>query len=189
MSSATGSTSSNFQTIFNTALAKYTEQTGKVLRNHPLADRIDSCDSPDSILDIFQEQARTFDEFRKGDTKLFKWLEPLVNVLHNLSTNSVFGDGGSFVSPIKFLIIHSLYLNSLSSRRFHRLRRYSSVLGSFYPCVPPLSAPHSSSDSVLPDGQRCEGKIRRSSRYLRMHRELPQTTQGLYRDSAYSRNV
>jgi hypothetical protein len=63
--SITPSTSSNFEALFNATLAKYTKQTGNDLRNHPLASRIDSCDSPDSILDIFQEQARAFKEFRK----------------------------------------------------------------------------------------------------------------------------
>ena len=102
------STSSNFQTIFNSALAKYTKQTGKDLRNHPLAYRIDSCNSPDSILDIFQEQSRAFDEFRKGDTKLFQWLIPVVNVLHALSSNPVLRDSGSLVSPPTFLAIHTI---------------------------------------------------------------------------------
>ncbi|KAH9987220.1 hypothetical protein BJV77DRAFT_1161438 [Russula vinacea] len=74
-------------------------QPGKDLRNHPLADRIDSCDSPDSIIDIFQEQSRAFGEFMNGDTKLFKWLRPVVNVLHALSTNSVLSDNGSLVFP------------------------------------------------------------------------------------------
>ena len=115
MSSNTASTTSNFQNLFNAALAKYTKQTGKDLRNHPLADRIDSCDSPDSILDIFKEQSRAFVEFRNGDTKLFKWLRPVVNVLHALSTNSVLSDNSSLVvSPTPFPTIHSVYSNTVS---------------------------------------------------------------------------
>jgi fungal STAND N-terminal Goodbye domain len=90
--------SSDFETLFNAALAKYTKQTGKDLRNHPLADRIDGCDNPDSILDIFQEQSKAFEEFRNGDTKLLKWLRPVVNVLHALSTNAVLTDRASLVS-------------------------------------------------------------------------------------------
>ena len=83
MSSASTTASSNFQAIFNSALVEYTKQTGKDLRNHPLASEIDSCDSADSIANIFKEQAKKFDEFRKGDsTKLVKWLEPVVKVLH-----------------------------------------------------------------------------------------------------------
>ncbi len=95
------SSTSNFQAIFEAALKDYTKKTGKDLcdLDHPLASRLDSCDSPDSILDIFREQARDFDEFRKGDTKLFKWLKPIVKVLHAISTNKALGDHVSTVNP------------------------------------------------------------------------------------------
>jgi hypothetical protein len=113
MSSAVtpSSTSSNFETLFNAALEKYTKQTGKDLRNHPLVSKIDSCNGPDAILDIFQEQAQAFDEFRRGDPKLFKWLRPVVNVLHSLSTNEVLRDSVSYVSPANFLIFHVFELS------------------------------------------------------------------------------
>ena len=191
MSSATNtaSASSSFETIFNVALVKYTKQTGKDLRDHPLADKIDNCDSPDSILDIFQEQARGFDEFRNGDTKLFKWLRPVVNVLHALSTNAlaVLSNTGSLVSPVTFCIIHSAYLNLTPPRCFLPQWLFSPVSRSCYPCVSPsLSPPYSLSHLGLPDGQGCEGELRRSSRYFRMYRELPQTTWNLYRHSAPS---
>ena len=101
--SDTTSTTSNFQAIFEVALNDYTKKTGKDLcsLDHPLTSKLDSCDSPDSILNIFQEQAREFDEFRKGDTKLFKWLKPIVKVLYTLSTNNVLqiGDRASSVNP------------------------------------------------------------------------------------------
>ena len=104
--SNTASTASHFQTLFNAALAKYTKQTGKDLRSHPLADKIDNCDGPDSILNIFQEQAQAFDEFRNGDTKLLKWLRPVVNVIHALSTNA---DASCLVSAAMFHTIHLRY--------------------------------------------------------------------------------
>jgi hypothetical protein len=115
MSSASNtlSTSSNFETLINAALTKYTKQTGKDLRNHPLADRIDSCDSADSILVIFQEQAEAFNEFREGDTKLFKWLKPVVDVLHRLSTNDVLSGSSGLVSSARLLVIHPVYMNTL----------------------------------------------------------------------------
>ena len=97
--SDTISTTSNSQAIFDAALKNYTKRTGKDLLNHPLASKLDSCDNPDSILNIFQEQAREFGEFRKGDTKLLKWLKPIVEVLHTLSTNKVLGDHASSVNP------------------------------------------------------------------------------------------
>jgi hypothetical protein len=62
-------------------LTEYTKWTGKDPRNHPFASKIDIWDSPESILDIFQEQAQAFDEFRNGDAKLVEWLKPVVGVL------------------------------------------------------------------------------------------------------------
>jgi hypothetical protein len=103
MSSTSNTTSatSNFKAIFDAALKDYTKRTGKDLcdLDHPLASKLDSCDSPDSILNIFQEQAKEFGEFRKGDTKLFKWLKPTVEVLHTISTNKVLGHSASSVNP------------------------------------------------------------------------------------------
>jgi hypothetical protein len=131
----TTSTFSNFETLFNAALAKYNKQTGKDLRHHPLAFMIDNCHSSDSILEIFQKQSEAFDEFRRGDTKLFKWLRPVVNVLHALSTNSALSVGASLVSPAMCPITPSVYSNSLSPRCFLPQRRFSPVSRSFYPCV------------------------------------------------------
>jgi hypothetical protein len=99
-------TSSNFEALLNTALTKYAEQTGIGLWDHPLASKIDSCDNPESILDIFQEQAQAFDELRKGDTRLFKWLRPVVNVLYIL-TNVALGASARLVSPETFVVIYS----------------------------------------------------------------------------------
>ena len=146
-SSRTTSTFSNFETLFNAALAKYNKQTGKDLRNHPLAFMIDSCDSSESILEIFEKQSEAFDEFRRGDTKLFKWLRPVVDVLHALSTNSALSVA-SLVSPATCAITHFVYSNSLSRRCFLPQRRFSPVSRSFYPCVSPsVSPPHSLSHS------------------------------------------
>ena len=105
LTSDTTSVTSNFQAIFDAVLKDYTKKTGKDLSDldHPLASKLDGCDSPDSILEIFREQAGEFDEFRKGDTKLFKWLNPIVNVLHTLTSNNVLGDSASSVNPTTFL--------------------------------------------------------------------------------------
>jgi hypothetical protein len=85
----------SFEAIFNAALTQYTKRTGKDLRNHPLASKVDNCDNPESILDIFQEQAQTFDEFKNGDTKLFKWLKPVVGVLLETLDGTYSMNGGS----------------------------------------------------------------------------------------------
>jgi len=100
MLSTPNTTTSSFTAVFDVALAEYTKVTGKDLRDHPLAFRIDRCDSPDAILAIFQEQSRVFDEFRNGDPKLIKWLSPLVNELHAISTNEFISACAGLVSPL-----------------------------------------------------------------------------------------
>ena len=95
---------SDLKTLFDTALAKYAKRTGQDLCNHPLAAAIDTCDSPDGILAIFQEQSKAFDEFRNGDPKLIKWLRPVVDGLHAISTNTVLNASVSLVSPNQFRI-------------------------------------------------------------------------------------
>jgi hypothetical protein len=98
--SSTPNTTSSFsksETIFNAALIKYSQQTKIDLRNHPLASKIKACNSAESILAVFQEQAKAFDEFRNGDPKLFKWLQPVVTGLYALSTNPAVNAGVSFV--------------------------------------------------------------------------------------------
>jgi len=97
--SNTSTPQSNFKALFDTALDKYAKRTGQDLRNHPLAASIDKCGSPDEILAIFQAQSQAFDEFRNGDPKLVKWLRPVVNGLHAISTNTVLSASASLASP------------------------------------------------------------------------------------------
>ncbi|KAH9958459.1 hypothetical protein BC827DRAFT_1269518 [Russula dissimulans] len=72
---STSFTSSNFEALYDAALEKYTEQTGKDLRNHPLAHRIERCDSPASLL------------------------APIANRLHALSTSAALSHAVSGTFP------------------------------------------------------------------------------------------
>jgi hypothetical protein len=65
------STSTDFEALFEAALAKFTKCTGKDLRNHPIATLIDGCTSPDAILAIFQEQYLAFKN--SGTATLNRW--------------------------------------------------------------------------------------------------------------------
>ena len=97
---STSSTPSNFEALFDSALSRYKRRTGQDLRNHPLAAVIDRCQSPTAILAVFQEQSRAFDEFRNGNAKLTRFLTPIVNGLHTISTSTVTSTGASLVSPL-----------------------------------------------------------------------------------------
>ena len=83
---------SNFQLIFDNALKTYKKSTKNDLLKHPLADRIQACDSPSSILNVLQEQVQELNESKHSNTK---WLDPTVNVLHTFS--GTIGEGVGLV--------------------------------------------------------------------------------------------
>jgi len=75
-------TSSSFQLILDNALKVYKRRTKNDLLKHPLADRLQACDSPHSILTVLQEQVQELNQSQRSHTK---WLDPTVNVLHTFS--------------------------------------------------------------------------------------------------------
>jgi hypothetical protein len=91
----TTASSSNFQLMFDNALNKYKKRTKKDLREHPLAARLQSCDSPSAILVVLQEQLQGLDPSRSTDERWTKWLDPTVNVLYAFS--SIVGSGVGLV--------------------------------------------------------------------------------------------
>ncbi len=95
-----------FQVLFNTALQDYESQTGTRLIDHPLAKKLESCNSVDSINVILQEQARIFHEFRGDDGKLMKSLKCSVGVLYTLSVSTLFGEGIGLVCTKAFIEVH-----------------------------------------------------------------------------------
>jgi hypothetical protein len=100
---ATESPISNFISIFEASATEYKKLTKKDLHTDPFAAQFDKCDSPGAILDIFRTQASAFDEFRKGDQSLIKWLDPTVNILSTFSTT--LGEGLALVVSIQFFLV------------------------------------------------------------------------------------
>ena len=92
---ATSSTS-NFITIFEAASKEYKKLTKQDLNTHTFSVVFDTCDSPDAVLNVFRKQAEIFDEIRKGDERLIKWLDPMVNILFTFS--AAIGTGVGLVS-------------------------------------------------------------------------------------------
>ena len=80
---------SMFQSLFDAALRNYEKQTGMKLIEHPLARKLENCNSVESITAVLEEQARAFSEFRRDDDKVMKPLKRVVQVLHSLSTDLV----------------------------------------------------------------------------------------------------
>src|SRR6267154_4312258 len=80
------SSSSNFQLMINNALETYKKRTKKDLLTHPLAVRLETCNSPGDIIALLQEQVQRLDQSQSNDERLSKWLDPTVNVLQTLSS-------------------------------------------------------------------------------------------------------
>ncbi|KAI9436476.1 hypothetical protein H4582DRAFT_2130027 [Lactarius indigo] len=101
-STGASSSHSNFQSIFHASLKSYERRTKKDLLSHPLATRLNSCDSPAAILAVLQDQVQEFEQSRSVDERLTKWLDPTVNVLYAFS--ATLGEGvGLVFSPAKVI--------------------------------------------------------------------------------------
>ena len=92
--------SSNFQSIFDASLQSYNNKTKSRLLDHPLATRLQSCDSPNAILSVLQDLIQQFDQRRTSDERscerLKYWLNPTVNALYTFSV--ILGESVGFVS-------------------------------------------------------------------------------------------
>ena len=93
---STGTSQSNFVSIFNAALEAYKCKTKRDLASHPLLPTLQSCDSPDAILAVLREQIPAFSQSQNGDDALTKWVTPTVNVLYAFS--STLGQGVGLVN-------------------------------------------------------------------------------------------
>ena len=101
---SSSSSSSNFQSVLNTALGAYEEKTKCNLLTHPLAAQLQTCDSPTAILSVLQDLVEQFDRRRSNEERLRSWLNPTINVLYGFS--SILGQGVSLVSlnPLLYLL-------------------------------------------------------------------------------------
>ena len=97
MSPTTSSSTTNFQLVFNAALEAYENKTKNKLLTHPLAAKLQPCNSPADVLSVLQELVQQFDQHRSSDERLRNWLNPTVNVLYAFS--ATIGEGVGLVGP------------------------------------------------------------------------------------------
>jgi hypothetical protein len=87
----------NFQAVLDGALDSYVKETGVDITKHPSADKLQTCHSPEDIIQLLLESETAFKDYR--DTKfwdLIDRLRPAVRVVHALS--NVLGEVASLVS-------------------------------------------------------------------------------------------
>jgi hypothetical protein len=89
--------SPELKSLFEAALEEFEKRAGTNLLKqwHQIVDKLENCQSADSVIDVLQEEAQAFRNFRGDDSdgKLMTWLKRTVNVLHILSTSSILGEG------------------------------------------------------------------------------------------------
>lgn len=88
---------SNFQFLFDTALADYVQQTRVDLTIYPFAEKLQNCQSADVILELLRDKTKEFKDYRDGNHKLIDRLNPVVQVVHAFS--GLLGEALSSVSP------------------------------------------------------------------------------------------
>ena len=109
------SESARFQTIFEPALQAYEKKAGVSLAQHPLAIKLQSCDTAEAITGILQDQAQAFEHLQGGD-KIMKSIKITVSILSNISSTTSLADAVglvrkkalmAFVVPLTFIYRHS----------------------------------------------------------------------------------
>lgn len=100
--------SSDYGLIFDNALKAYKKKTGRDLAADPLMRRLESCDSPDSVLTLLRQQVPGFDQSGSSDEideRLTNWVNPAINVICTFS--ETISGVVSLVSPSKLQLIRS----------------------------------------------------------------------------------
>ena len=93
------SSSDHYEVIFDNAMKAYKKKTGKDLASDPLRRRLETCNSPDSVLAMLKDQIPGFHQSGSSDEnheRLTKWVNPVVNVLYNFA--ATIGGAVSLVS-------------------------------------------------------------------------------------------
>jgi hypothetical protein len=85
------SASSHLKVLFEAALNDYERHTGIALAKHPLAERLQECDSVECITAVLHEQTQAFNDFR-GKEKVMKLLKNAVSVLYKVSACAKLGE-------------------------------------------------------------------------------------------------
>ena len=79
--------SSRLQALFELALRDYESTTNITLAKHPLAEKLEKCQSVESIIALLQDQAKGF----RGSDRIMRSIGSTVSVLDQLSTITTLG--------------------------------------------------------------------------------------------------
>ena len=88
--------SARLQALFEPALQAFEKKAGVSLTQHPLAIKLQNCDSVDAITGLFQDQARAFMDLQRSD-KIMKSIKTTVSILSKLSSAASLADAFGLV--------------------------------------------------------------------------------------------
>lgn len=87
------SQSSRFHALFDATLQDYQSQTCTTLSSHPLAEKLQDCDTVESVTAMLREQVRALGDSRGGDGRVMKSLKTVVSGLYTILENSALSEG------------------------------------------------------------------------------------------------
>jgi len=88
--------SARFQALFEPALKAYEKKAGVSLTQHPLAIKLQNCDSVEAITGLLQHQARDFEDLQ-GSDKIMKSIKTTASILSKLSSAASLADAFGLV--------------------------------------------------------------------------------------------
>ena len=104
-----------FQALFGPALQAYEKMAGVSLAQHPLAIKLQRCDSIEAISSLLQDQAQAFSHLQ-GSDKIMNSLKTIVSILSKLSSAASRSNAFGLVrqkrlmaclTPLTFIYRHS----------------------------------------------------------------------------------
>ena len=129
------SESTRFQALLEPALQAYKKKTGVSLAQHPLAIKLQSCDTVEAITGLLQDQAQAFDHLQ-GSDKIMKSIKITVSILSKISSVGSLADAFGMVRQKGLMA----YVTSLTFiyRHSHLRMRYR-LVSLFYLTYVPFS--------------------------------------------------
>jgi hypothetical protein len=114
-----------FRARFESALQTYGQTTGLALAEHPLAVRIQSCHSAESITTILIHEARASSDLL-GSDRSTNLIESIVSMLLTLSVTTSLGDAIGLVRKVHHCgLLGGCYIPKHFHSHTHLRKRYS----------------------------------------------------------------
>jgi hypothetical protein len=123
---STSAANANFSKVFEAAIHEYKTLTGQDLSTNPFSAALDLFKTPDAIIGVFRNQAKSFEKISKDNEKLMATLSPIVQILFTLTATI----GEIQVPPSLLLyskeVLHVLFSGTIPRKGYLCRRWYSS---------------------------------------------------------------